>query len=137
MSPDDVRVIFERVCYKMVIAGWLQSYGFTAGVGHQVTWRREGAQKAILLKDLGERFKLTEFDNYPLYFQLACKGIKGAEAIVFPPIPIETSAFWMLCVGELDLEGDGDGLLAMMHIVTSWGPGSSFSSLEDSRLLLG
>lgn len=131
MSPDEVRVIFERVCYKMVVAGWLQGYGFTAGSGHELVWRREGAQKAMLLKDLGERFRLAEFDNYPLYFQLACKGMKVPDGIVFPPIDIEVSAFWMLCVGELDLEGDGDGLLGMMHIVTGWGPCAVSSSISD------
>jgi hypothetical protein len=122
MSPDEVRVIFERVAYRMVAAGWLKGYSFTAGVGHELTWRAEGAQKALLLKDLSDRFRLAEDDDTPLYFHLACKGLSLPEGIKFPVIEIEVCAFWLLCVDELGLDNDGDGLLAMVHIVTSWGP---------------
>lgn len=128
MSPDQVRVIFERVAYQMVVAGWLKRYAFTAGVGHELTWRTEGAQKAILLKDLGEKYHLTEDDLSSLYFQMACKGMPLPEGVSFPPIDIEVSAFWLLCVGELGLEGDGDGLLALIHIVTSWGADAESST---------
>ncbi|MES2921525.1 MAG: hypothetical protein V4819_08265 [Verrucomicrobiota bacterium] len=130
MTPDQVRVIFERVAYQMVIAGWLKGYGFTAGVGHQLIWRAEGAQKALLLKDLSDNFTLTEDDNSPLYFHMACKGLGLPHGIAFPPIEIEVSAFWLLCVGELGLEGDADGLLAMVHIVTSWGPDAGTSKQD-------
>ena len=122
MSPDQVRVIFERVAYQMVLAGWLKGYGFTAGVGHELVWRAEGAQKALLLKDLSEKFALTEEDNSPLFFHMACKGLGLPPGVAFPPIGIEVSAFWLLCVGELGLEGDADCLLAMVHVVSSWGP---------------
>ncbi len=27
MTPDQVRVIFERVAYQMLLAGWLKSHG--------------------------------------------------------------------------------------------------------------
>jgi hypothetical protein len=128
MDPDQVRVIFERVAYQMVLAGWLKGYGFTAGVGHDLVWRTEGAQKALLLKDLSEKFALTEDDNSPLFFHMACKGLELPVGIAFPPIEIEVSAFWLLCVGELGLEGDADGLLAMVHIVTSWGPEAETST---------
>ena len=124
MSPDQVRVIFERVAYRMVVAGWLKSYGFTAGVGHQVKWRPEGAQKAMFLRDLSLKFGLVDYDNSPLHFHMACKGLKLPLDVSFPPIDIEVSAFWLLCVGELGLDDDGDGLLGMVHIVTSWGPGA-------------
>jgi hypothetical protein len=122
MEPDQVRVIFERVAYQMVLAGWLKGYGFTAGIGHDLVWRTEGAQKAILLKDVAEKFALTEDDNSPLFFHMACKGMALPEGVAFPQIDIEVSAFWLLCVSELGLEGDADGLLALVHIVTSWGP---------------
>lgn len=131
MSPNQVRVVFERVAYQMVLAGWLRGYAFTAGIGHELVWRTEGAQKALLLKDLGQRYRLTDDDQSPLYFQMACKGIKLPPGILFPTIDIETSAFWQLCVGELDLDGDGDGLLGMVHIVTGWGPESENSSQVD------
>lgn len=131
MSPNQVRVIFERVAYQMVLAGWLKGYGFTAGVGHELVWRKEGAQKAILLRDLGEKFSLADDDQSPLYFQMACKGIKLPQGILFPAIDIEVSAFWLLCVGELGLEGDGDGLLGMVHLVTGWGPDAETSVLVD------
>ncbi len=130
MTPDQVRVIFERVAYQMVVAGWLKGYGFTAGVGHELVWRAEGAQKALLLKDLSEKFSLTEDDNSPLYFHMACKGLDLLPGIAFPAIGIEVSAFWLLCVGELGLEGDADGLLAMVHVVTGWGPDAG-SSKQD------
>lgn len=128
MSPDQVRVIFERVAYQMVVAGWLKRYAFTAGVGHELTWRTEGAQKAMLLRDLGEKYHLAEDDLSPLYFQMACKGMSLPAGVSFPPIDIEVSAFWLLCVGELGLEGDGDGLLALVHIVTSWGVNAESST---------
>ena len=122
MTPDQVRVIFERVAYQMVLAGWLKGYGFTAGIGHEVVWRPEGAQKALLLKDVSDKFVLTEDDNSPTFFHMACKGMALPPGIVFPPIDIEVTAFWLLSVDELHLNGDADGLLAMVHIVTSWGP---------------
>jgi hypothetical protein len=128
MSPDQVRIIFERVAYQMVLAGWLKGYAFTAGVGHELTWRAEGAQKALLLKDLGEKYRLSEDDLSPLYFQMACKGMRLPDGVSFPVIDIEVSAFWLLCVGELGLEGDGDGLLALVHIVTGWGPDAASST---------
>ena len=122
MDPDQVRIIFERVAYRMVLACWLKGYCFIGGVGHQLVWRTEGAQKALLLKDLSERFGLVDFDELPVLFHMACKGMETPPDISFPPIEIEVSAFWLLCVSELDLENDGDGLLAMVHIVTGWGP---------------
>ncbi|MEO5916579.1 MAG: hypothetical protein ABIS50_20250 [Luteolibacter sp.] len=131
MSPDQVRVIFERVAYRMVLAGWLKGYRFTAGIGHELIWRTEGAQNALLLKDLSEKYRLTDDDQSPLYFQMACKGMSLPDGISFPVIDIEVSEFWQLCVGELGLEGDNDGLLAMVHIVTSWGPESDASTRAD------
>lgn len=128
MTPDHVRVIFERVAYQMVVAGWLKGYGFTAGVGHDLVWRTGGSQKALLLKDLSEKFALTEDDNAPQYFHMACKGLDLPPGITLPPIGIEVSAFWLLCVGELGLEGDADGLLAMVHVVTGWGPDAGSST---------
>jgi hypothetical protein len=131
MSPDQVRVIFERVAYQMVVAGWLRRYAFTAGVGHELTWRTEGAQKAMLLKDLGERYHLAEDDLSPLHFQMACKGMNLPAGVSFPSIDIEVSAFWLLCVGELGLESDGDGMLALVHIVTGWGPDAASSTTAE------
>jgi len=128
MSPDEVRVIFERVSYRMVAAGWLKGYGFTGGIGHELVWRAEGAQRALLLRDLCDKFLLTEDDNSPLYFHMACKGMNLPDGISFPSIDIEVTAFWLLCVGELGLEGDGDGLLGMVHIVNSWGPDAETST---------
>src|SRR6186997_1470451 len=107
MDLDEVRVIFERVAYQMVLAGWLKSYCFTAGIGHELEWRAVGAQKALLLKDLSDKFSLTEDDGSPLYFHMACKGISLPDGIVFLPIDIEVSTFWLLCVSELRLDGDG------------------------------
>lgn len=129
MNPDQVRVIFERVAYHMVLADWLKSYSFTGGIGHQLVWRADGAQKSLLLKDLSEKFGLADFDNYPLYFHLACKGMSVPPGIAFAPIDIEVSAFWLLCAGELHLEGDGDGLLGLVHLVASWGPEAETSTL--------
>lgn len=130
MTPDQVRVIFERVAYQMVMAGWLKGYAFTAGVGHELTWRTEGAQKAMLLKDLSDRFRLAENDLAPLYFQMACKGMKLPDGFFFTHLDIETTAFWMLCVGELKIDGDGDALLGMVHLVNGWGPEAATSRLE-------
>lgn len=132
MDLDEVRVIFERVAYQMVLAGWLKSYRFTAGIGHELEWRNVGAQKALLLKDLSDKFSLTEDDGSPLYFHMACKGISLPDGIVFLPIDIEVSTFWLLCVSELRLDGDGDGLLGMVHLVTSWGPEAENSSLAGA-----
>ena len=129
MSPDQVRVIFERVAYHMVLADWLRSYSFTGGTGHQLVWRADGAQKALLLKDLSGKFGLTGHDNYPLYFHMACKGLSLPPGIDFPPIDIEVSAFWLLCVEELDLDDDGDGLLGLVHLVSGWGPEAASSTL--------
>ena len=123
MSPDQVRVIFERVAYRMVLAGWLKGYRFTGGIGHELSWQTEGAQKAVLLKHLTDQFGLADFDELPQFFHLACKGMDTPPDISFPPIDIEVSAFWLLCVAELGLENDADGLLGMVHIVSSWGPG--------------
>ncbi|MES2661191.1 MAG: hypothetical protein V4689_21405 [Verrucomicrobiota bacterium] len=131
MSPDQVRVIFERVAYHMVVAAWLNAYSFTSGVGYQLVWRTEGAQKALLLKDLGEKFGLTDDDEAPLHFHTACKGMKLPDGIVFQPIDIEVSAFWLLCINELGLEGDGDGILGMVHIVSSWGPDAESSTRAE------
>lgn len=128
MSPDQVRVIFERVAYRMVLAGWLKGYCFTAGIGHQLLWHADGAQKALLLKDLAEKFGLTDYDELPVYFHMACKGVGAPPDISFPRIDIEVSAFWLLCVSELELEEDADGLLAVVHIVTGWGPEADTSS---------
>ena len=122
MTPDHVRVIFERVAYLMVLAGWLKGYSFTAGIGHRLTWRPEGAQKALLLRDLAAKFNLPDSDNAPLHFHMACRGEKLPLDVTFPEISLEVSAFWLLCVGELGLDDDGDGLLGMVHLVTSWGP---------------
>ncbi|MES2437531.1 MAG: hypothetical protein V4584_00600 [Verrucomicrobiota bacterium] len=116
------------MAYHMVLAGWLKGYGFTAGVGHQLVWRTEGAQKALLLKDLAEKYHLTADDLAPLHFQTVCKGAALPLGISFPPIDIEVSAFWLLCVAELHLEGDGDGMLALVHIVSSWGPEADSST---------
>ena len=131
MSPNQVRVVFEQVAYQMVLAGWLKSYAFTAGIGHQLVWRTEGAQKAILLKDVGEKFKLTDHDQAPLYFQMACKGMRLPPGIGFPTIDLEVAAFWQLCVGELGLEADGDGMLGMVHLVTGWGPEAETSTQAE------
>lgn len=128
MTPDQVRVIFERVAYQMVLAGWLKGYGFTGGIGHELVWRTEGAQKALLLKDLAEKYRLTDDDLSPLYFQMASKGMALPTGIAFPNLDIESSAFWLLCVEELGLDGDGDGLLALAHIVTGWGPDAETST---------
>ncbi len=122
MTPDHVRVIFERVAYQMVLAGWLKGYSFTAGIGHRLTWRPDGAQKALLLRDLAAKFKLADSDNAPLHFHKACIGEKLPLDVTFPEISVEVSAFWFLCVEELGLADDGDGLLGMVHLVTSWGP---------------
>lgn len=127
MTPDQVRVIFERVAYHMVVAGWLSGYCFTAGIGHQLVWQKEGAQKALLLKELSERFNLMDYDSAPLYFHMACKGMTFPHGNPFPPIEPEVSAFWLRCIDELGLEGDQDGLLGMVHLVTNWGP-----DMEDS-----
>jgi len=128
MDPNQVRAIFERVAYQMVLAGWLKGYGFTAGIGHQVVWRTEGAQKALLLKEVSESFLLTESDNAPLDFNLVCKGMRPPDGAAFPPVDIETTAFWLLCVEELGLDSDADGLLAMVHLVTGWGPEADAAS---------
>lgn len=132
MSPDQVRVIFERVAYQLVAAGWLKGYAFTGGVGHELVWRAEGAQKALLLKDLSEKFSLMDFDNAPVFFHMACKGMSVPDGIVFPSIDIEVSAFWLLCVGELGLEGDADGMLGLVHLVTGWGPEAETSTQADT-----
>lgn len=134
MTPEQVRVIFERVAYRMVAAGWLEGYGFTAGAGHELVWRPDGAQNALLLRDLSDRFDLAEDDDTPLYFHMACKGMGLPPGIGFPPIEIEVSAFWLLCVGALGLEGDADGLLAMVHIVTGWGPDAGSSTPGGRRV---
>ena len=128
MSPDQVRIIFERVAYKMVLAGWLNSYTFAAGIGHQLVWRADGAQKALLLKDLSEKFSLAKYDELPLFFHMACKGMNTPADVPMPPVDIEVSAFWLLCISELGLDGDGDGQLALVHLVTSWGPEADTSS---------
>jgi hypothetical protein len=122
MSPDQVRVIFERVAYKMVLAGWLKCYSFTAGKGHQVVWHADGAQKGLLLKELCDQFNLTKSDDLPHFFHLACKGKRTPAGIPIPVIDDEVSAFWLMCVSELSLGEDGDGRLAMVHLVTSWAP---------------
>lgn len=129
MNPEEVRVIFERVAYRMVVARWLKGYSFTGGIGHELVWRAEGAQKALLLKDLSEKFALADDDHSPRYFDMACKGMSLPQAIAFPPLDIEATAFWLRCVGELGLQGDDDGLLGMVHLVTSWGPEAKTSTL--------
>jgi hypothetical protein len=131
MTPDQVRVIFERVAYQMVLAGWLRGYGFTGGIGHELVWKTEGAQKALLLKDLAEKHGLTDNDLAPLYFQMACKGMALPTGFAFPGLDIEASAFWLLSIEELGLDGDGDGLLALVHIVTGWGPEADTSTQAE------
>jgi hypothetical protein len=106
----------------MVLAGWLKSYSFTGGKGHQVAWQIEGAQKALLLRDLSERFDLTSDDDFPNLFHLACKGAGSSSKIFDSTIDKEVSEFWLMCTAELSLEGDRDGQLAMVHLVTSWAP---------------
>lgn len=129
MSPDQVRLTFERVAYQLVRAGWLKSYGFTSGIGHHLTWRPAGAQNALFLKDLSETFGLADFDNRPLHFHMACKGVKAPPGTSFPTIATEVGAFWLSCVNQLGLDHDGDGLLGLVHIVTSWGPDAESSTV--------
>lgn len=122
MNADQVREIFERVAFRMVEAHWLRGYRYIAGLGHEVMWLPEGAQKAVLLKDLGERYGLMDDDDAPCCFHLAAQGLAIPWEMTFPHISIEVSAFWLLCVGELKLGSDPDNLLGMMQIVAGWGP---------------
>ncbi len=122
MESDQIRTLFESVAYRMVCAGWISGYGFTADSGHSVQWRPEGAQKAMFLKDLAATYELTEDDAAPLHFHHACKGIELPDGVEFSPIPVELAALWQLCVSELRLEHKPDGLLGMVHIVAGWGP---------------
>ncbi len=47
---------------------------------------------------------------------------------------IEASAFWLLCIEELGLDGDGDGLLALAHIVTGFDPDRVGAGLVEERV---
>ena len=129
MTPDLVRSTFERVAYQLVWAGWLKSYCFTEEMGHLLIWQPEGAQKALFLKDLSDHFGLADFDNRPYHFHMACKGMKAPPGTSFPIIATEVGAFWLSCVRQLGLENDGDGLLGLVHMVTSWGPESESSQI--------
>lgn len=128
MNPDQVRVVFERVAYHMVLAGWLKSYAFTAGIGHELVWQADGAQKALLLKDLSDQFHLADCDESPAHFHMACMGRDTRSGVFVPELRTQVSAFWLRCVNELDLDGDGDGQLALVHLVTHWGPEAETSS---------
>lgn len=122
MITDHVRSVFERVAHRMVRVGWLEEYRFNAQSGHELVWRVDGAQKALLFRDLVERFGLANGGGRPLQFHLACKGVATSENDCFRPIEIEVRTFWLLCIAELGLSSDADGLLGVIHIVTSWSP---------------
>lgn len=124
MNTDAVKSDLERVAQRMVEAGWLASYGFTADAGHSVAWKSDGAQKVLFLRELSEKFGLAADDAVPHHFHRACKGQSLPPGVGFPVIDIEVTAFWLLCVEELRLGHDAEGLRSMVHMVTRWGPGA-------------
>jgi hypothetical protein len=140
VSPEQVREIFKRVASQLVRAGWVKRYEYTAEAGHELVWEPVGAQHALFLKDLSEKFALADFDLRPLYFYQACMGMPAPAGTSFPSIAREVCDFWLSCVRELELEGDGDGLLGLVQMVTHWGPDAASSGyfarvgdLESSR----
>lgn len=129
MVTDHIRSIFERVAHRMVHAGWLESYGYSVGGGNELVWRTEGAQKAFLLKDLVERFGLSEKGSRVLCFDMACRGLALPSGVSFSDIDIEVSAFWLLCVSELAIENESESLIGMVKIVTTWSPDKVASNI--------
>ncbi len=107
----------------MVLAGWLKAHTWTEGKGHHLVWNPEGAQRAGLLRLTDQMFGLTQADEAAHVFHVACTGDRLLPA-VGGPVEIDDSfaEFFTQCSRELGLDGDEDGLMAMVHIAVGWGP---------------
>ncbi len=113
---------FERAAIRMVTAGWLTAYSVAPDGLHQLEWKREGAQNAMLLKDLGGKFGLRDGAGAAKHFHMACCRMKLPDGVDFPALDGEAREFWLRCVRDLDLENDHDGLNGMIHLVSGWLP---------------
>ena len=119
---NDAKALFVRVLDRMVQARWLRRYTFTDGKGFRLEWHTGGAQRAALLRGLASAERLFDSDNAALGFdevaQSESRLIPGTDAETMPEA---VAAFWRECVEELGLQGDAEGLNAMLHIAVDWG----------------
>lgn len=120
----------------MVLAGWLRSYGFMAGVGYGLAWSADGAQKALLLEDLSIRFELTSMKEGPVDFHRSCKEMILAGDRFVPPTEIAVASFWLTCISELGLDDDLEGQHALIDLVTRFGPDAKESIQDEGAAVI-
>ena len=150
MNDDECRELLSSVMDRMVEADWLDSYTFTHSKGFRLNWTERGGLAAISLKEGVNDAAMYDTNDRPMLLHKMMKGARfatGVEATELrlaitalidcgfatagdPASGIAWSASGLLfcdlfqrAVDELRLDSDGDGLLALCHIVTGWAPG--------------
>ena len=120
-TNDQAHALFERVFEQMLKARWLYEWSFTDGKGWKLGWTAQGAQRAVLLKKMIVAFRLANDDRAPIAFGIFLQR-EGPPIFSHWRHDDEMAGFWRQCVQELFLQGDGDGLLTLVHIIVGWAP---------------
>jgi hypothetical protein len=122
-TDEQIDALFGRLFERMLLARWLREVRFTDGKGWRLVWTVKGTQRAFLLRQIVVAFRLTDDDRAPIAFDIFTQG-KGSALFPHWEKNDDLARFWFHCVEDLHLHGDGDGLLALAHMVVQWAPGS-------------
>jgi len=128
-TDAEMRAQFERVMERMVAAGWLQNFTYTEGKGFHLGWKAEGAQRAILLRQIHGAFRLYENNGAGiiLFYKFAQGQSLGAdsspalEGFWRRQAAKEVTEFCLECCKELSLSEEED-FLVLIHIILEWAP---------------
>jgi hypothetical protein len=119
---DDIKSRFMSVMDRMLRARWLRDYTFTTGNGFHLGWYPEGARKAICLKLIAASFGLSDDNRAPLGFDIIAQGDPIPDWLISFPMDAAVARYWRLCIEELHLRNDGNGLFALIQVVEGWAP---------------
>src|SRR5579864_8095060 len=119
-TEEEINALYENVLQKMLRAGWVHEYSFTAGKGWHIGWTLAGIEHAQLLQDIVIAYGLTDDDRAPIAFDVVAQGGTFHAALSAPEIEEPDASFWTQSVAQLGL--GGDELLIMVQIVTGWAP---------------
>lgn len=124
MELADVHRWHEEIFIRMAKAGWVESFAYSEGKGWFVTWTVAGAGHAQVLKALSEKMGLRDNDVSAVAFDAVSRdlplpeGITGTTGVIHPIV----KAAWCEAVDQLELAGNEDGLLILMHLVAGYAP---------------